>query len=109
MMVREGVLHNPEVDVIFAQHISSGDCTGTFIYRPGSVDAENDIFHITIHGLQSHGAAPWAGVDPIVTGSPVVLALQTIISRNARLTAPPAEIAVGAFHGKWLRQRGESI
>ena len=72
-MVKQNVLDSPKVDVIFGQHISSGDAIGTFIYKPGSVSAENDIFKITVHGKQSHGAAPWAGVDPIVTASQIVL------------------------------------
>ncbi len=98
LMVKEGALNDPKVDVIFGQHISSGDKIGTFTYRPGSVSAENDIFKITVHGKQSHGASPWAGVDPIVTASQIVMALQTIISRNSKLTTNAAVITVGSFH-----------
>lgn len=98
LMVKEGVLDNPKVDVIFGQHIASGTNVGTFTYRPGSVSAENDIFKITIHGKQSHGAAPWSGVDPIVTGAQIILGLQTIVSRNLPLTEQAAVLTVGAFH-----------
>jgi len=98
MMVRENALIDPNVDVIFGQHISSGDKIGTFTYKPGSVSAENDVFRITIHGKQSHGAAPWGGIDPIVTASQIVLGLQTIISRNSQLTKQAAVITVGSFH-----------
>ena len=98
LMVKEGALENPKVDVIFGQHISSGDSVGTFTYRPGGAAAENDIFKITVHGRQSHGASPWSGVDPIVTGAQIVLGLQTIISRNSKLTENAAVITVGAFH-----------
>lgn len=97
-MVKEGALEDPKVDVIFGQHISSGDKIGHFTYRPGSVAAENDIFKITVHGKQSHGASPWSGVDPIVTASQMVMALQTIISRNSKLTSAAAVITVGSFH-----------
>lgn len=97
-MVKEGVLDNPKVDVIFGQHISSGNPVGTFMFKPGSVSAENDIFRITVHGKQSHGAAPWASVDPIVTASQIVLGLQTIISRNIQLTSYPAVLTVGSIH-----------
>jgi len=97
-MVKEGVLDDPKVDVIFGQHIESGGTIGTFSYRSGSVAAENDIFKITVHGKQSHGAAPWSGVDPIVTASQIVMALQTIISRNSQLTKNAAVITVGSFH-----------
>jgi len=98
LMVKEGALENPKVDVIFGQHISSGDKIGTFTYKPGSVAAENDIFKITVHGKQSHGASPWSGIDPIVTASQMVMALQTIISRNSKLTSEAAVITVGSFH-----------
>ena len=98
LMVKEGALENPKVDVIFGQHISSARKIGTFTYRPGSVAAENDIFKITVHGKQSHGASPWSGIDPIVTASQMVVALQTIISRNSELTSDAAVITVGSFH-----------
>jgi amidohydrolase len=98
LMVKEGVLENPKVDVIFGQHISSGTELGTFTYRPGSVSAENDIFRITVRGKQSHGASPWTGVDPIVTGAQIVMGLQTIVSRNLMLTEHAAVLTIGAFH-----------
>lgn len=98
LMVKEGVLDNPKVDVIFGQHIASGTNVGTFTYRPGSVSAENDIFKITVHGKQTHGAAPWSGVDPIVTGAQIILGLQTIVSRNIPLTEQAAVLTIGAFH-----------
>jgi amidohydrolase len=97
-MVKEGVLDNPKVDVIFGQHIASGIETGKFTYRAGSVSAENDIFSITIKGKQSHGAAPWTGVDPIVTASQIVMGLQTIVSRNLPLPLNAAVVTVGSFH-----------
>lgn len=98
LMVKENVLDNPKVDVIFGQHISSGTPIGTFHYKPGSVSAENDIFKIIVHGKQSHGASPWSGVDPIVTASQIVIGLQTIISRNIQLTNSAAVITVGSIH-----------
>ena len=98
LMVKEGVLDDPKAEVIFGQHISSGTDPGVFNYRPGSSNAENDIFKITVKGKQSHGASPWSGVDPIVTGSQIVLALQTIVSRNMPLTDNAAVVTVGAFH-----------
>ncbi len=98
LMVKEGVLDNPKVDVIFGQHISSGTDIGSFTYRPGSVSAENDIFRITIRGKQSHGAAPWLSVDPIVTGAQIIMGLQTIVSRNLPLTEQAAVLTIGAFH-----------
>lgn len=98
LMVKEGVLDNPKVDVIFGQHIASGNDIGLFTYRPGGFYAENDIYQITIHGKQSHGASPWTSVDPIVTGAQIIMGLQTIVSRNLPLTDNAAVVTVGAFN-----------
>ena len=61
--------------------------------------ASADSFTITVKGRQTHGAVPWGGVDPIVLGSQVVLALQTIISRTVNITEAPAVVTVGRFTG----------
>ncbi len=98
LMVKEGVLDNPKVDVVFGQHIASGSPTGVITFRPGGFYAANDIFKITVKGKQSHGAAPWAGVDPIITGAQILLGLQTIVSRNVPLTENAAVVTVGAFN-----------
>lgn len=58
-----------------------------------------DGFRIVVHGRQTHGALPAAGVDPIVIGSQIVLGLQTVISRQVNLNTAPAVLTVGAFHG----------
>jgi len=70
---------------------------GTITYRPGPMLASADSFLITIKGKQTHGAAPWGGIDPIVIGSQVVMALQTIVSRNVNITEAPAIVTVGRF------------
>lgn len=98
LMVKEGVLDNPKVDVVFGQHIASANPTGVITFRPGGFYAANDIFRITVKGKQSHGASPWAGVDPIVTGAQILLGLQTIVSRNMPLTDNAAVVTVGAFN-----------
>ena len=98
LMVREGVLDNPKVDVVFGQHIASGTETGVITFRPGGFYAANDIFKITVKGKQSHGASPWASVDPIITGAQILLGLQTIVSRNLPLTENAAAGTVGAFN-----------
>ncbi|MFN8345368.1 MAG: amidohydrolase [Spirosomataceae bacterium] len=98
LMVREGVLENPTVDVVFGQHIASGTETGIITFRPGGFYAANDIFKITVKGKQSHGAAPWASVDPIITGAQILLGLQTIVSRNLPITENAAVVTVGAFN-----------
>jgi len=52
-----------------------------------------------VHGRQTHGAFPANGIDPIVVGAQIVLAYQTIISRQVDLTTAPAVLTVGAFNG----------
>lgn len=59
--------------------------------------AAADSFEIIVRGRQTHGAAPWAGVDPIVIGSQIVTALQTIVSRQVNITEQPAIVTVGQF------------
>ena len=56
-----------------------------------------DTFHITVKGRQTHGARPWAGVDPIVIASQIVLGLQTIQSRQVDVTSDPSVLTVGIF------------
>ncbi|MBI1342114.1 MAG: amidohydrolase [Terrimonas sp.] len=98
LMVKEGVMDNPKVDVIFGMHIESAIEEGTFQYKPGAFMASSDWFTITIKGKQSHGSQPWLGVDPIVIGTEIINALQTIVSRESELTKAPVVITVGKFH-----------
>lgn len=95
LMVKEGVLENPKVDVIFGLHISAQTEVGKINYRPKGAMASSDWFKIKIKGKQAHGASPWQGVDPIVTASQIVLGLQTIVSRNVDLTESAAVVSVG--------------
>ena len=95
LMVKEGVLQNPNVDVIFGLHISAQTEVGKINYRPKGAMASSDWFKIKIKGKQAHGASPWQGIDPIVTASQVILGLQTIVSRNVNITESAAVVSVG--------------
>ena len=97
LMVREGVLENPKVDVIFGMHIQSISKLGMITYKPAGMMAASDWFSIKVKGKQSHGAAPWMGIDPIVIGAQIVSGLQTIISRQTDLTKEAAVITIGRF------------
>lgn len=99
LMVKEGVLQNPAVDAIFGLHVFSGLRAGTIQYRSGPLMASADSFTIRIRGRQTHGAMPWAGVDPIVVGAQIVTSLQTIVSRSVNITEAPAVVTIGAFNG----------
>jgi amidohydrolase len=99
IMVKEGVLKNPDVDVIFGLHISSDTDVGTVEYRPGGIMAAVDPFKIIIKGKQAHGAYPWLSVDPVTTAAQIILGLQTIVSRETVLTENAAVISIGSIHG----------
>src|SRR5918993_2533111 len=97
-MVNANVLENPKVDAIFGLHVFPFPA-GSITYRSGPLMASADSFIIRVKGRQTHGAIPWGGVDPIVVGSQIVLALQTIISRSVDITQAPAVVTVGRFTG----------
>ncbi|MES3033329.1 MAG: amidohydrolase [Gemmatimonadota bacterium] len=97
-MIRDGALDNPKVDAVFGLHVFPGPL-GSVGYRTGPLLAASNSFTLTVRGRQTHGAAPWAGVDPIVIGSQIVMGLQTIISRQIDITAVPAIVTVGAING----------
>jgi amidohydrolase len=99
MMVKEGVMDNPRPEAVFGLHIGSMHEVGTIAYRPGPVMAAADILRITVQGRQTHGSAPWAGVDPIVVAAQIVLGLQTIVSRQINLTSEPAVVTIGGIDG----------
>ncbi len=98
LMVKEGVLDNPKVDAIFGLHVFPMTA-GSIEYRPGPLMASGDGFTIRITGKQTHGAVPWGGIDPIVVGAQIVMALQTIVSRSVNITEAPAVVTIGAFNG----------
>lgn len=98
LMVKEGVLENPKVDVIFGLHINAQTEVGKINYRPKGAMASSDWFTIKIKGKQSHGAYPWMSIDPIVIASQVIMGLQTIVSRNVNLTESPAVVSVGQIN-----------
>ena len=95
LMIKEGVLKNPDVDVIFGLHIASGYDVGTISYKAGGTMAAAQSFKINVKGKQSHGSRPWGGVDPIIVSAKIIDGLQTIISREAELTNEAAVITVG--------------
>ncbi len=99
LMIKQGVLENPKPDAIFGLHVFAGLESGKIAYRPGPTMAAVDNLEITIKGRQTHGAKPWAGVDPIVVTSQVILGLQTIVSRQVDVTAEPSIITIGSIHG----------
>lgn len=98
-MVKEGVMENPKVDVVFGLHINSAAEVGTILYRPGGTMAASTDFRIVVRGRSAHGAYPWSSIDPIVVSAEIINNLQTIISRNLNLTENPAIVTIGSIKG----------
>ena len=97
MMIAEGALQNPAVDAVVVLHISQGEEVGHASVRPLGLMASAQRFDVEIMGSQTHGARPWAGVDPIVVGAQIVNGLQTIVSRQVDITQHPVVVTVGQF------------
>ena len=98
LMVKEGVLKNPDVDAIFGLHINSGTPVGKITYKPGGMMAASQRFVIDVKGKQAHGSTPWQSVDPIVAAAQIINGLQTIVSRESQLTKEGAVISIGSIH-----------
>ncbi len=99
LMIKEGVLENPKVDVMFGLHISSQTDVGKITYRSEGIMAASDWYTIKVKGKQTHGSQPWTGVDPVVISAQIINGLQTIISRQTDITKNPAVISVTTVHG----------
>ena len=81
-MISDGVLSDPPVDAILAQHVSPHYPTGTIALRTGAMTSSSDRFYIRINGKSSHGSEPDGGIDAVVIGGHVITALQAIVSRT---------------------------
>lgn len=98
LMIKEGVMDNPKVDVIFGLHISSIIPAGDIQYKSGSFMASSDWFTIKVKGKSSHGSQPWTSIDPIAVSAQIIEGLQNIVSRQMELTKAPIVITVGKIH-----------
>ena len=99
LMVKQGVMDHPKVDVIFGMHIESWIPAGDIQYKPGAFMASSIWFSIKVKGRSSHGAQPWLSVDPIVVAAQIMQGLQNIVSRQMDLTKAPLVITVGKIQG----------
>ena len=96
-MLEDGFLELFPCDAMFGMHNAPGVPEGQFLAVPGFAMASSDSVTITVRGKGGHGAMPQAAIDPVVAASSIVMALQTIVSRNV----PPLQmgiVTVGAFH-----------
>ena len=99
LMIKDGALENPHVDVMFGLHINSQTEVGKIKYRVGGIMAASDWFKINVKGKQTHGSQPWSGIDPVVVSAQIINGLQTIVSRQTELTKNPAVISVSVING----------
>jgi amidohydrolase len=99
LMVKQGVLDKPAVDAAFGLHISSGLEVGHIDWKRGGAYASVDDFRILVNGRQAHGAYPWTSADPVVTSAYIITALQTIVSREMKLTHNAAVVTIGKING----------
>ncbi len=97
-MCDDGLMSKFGIQEIYAMHTDPGLPIGQFSTATGPLGAAADGFHIRIEGKGTHAADPNMGVDPIVVGANVILALQTIVSRNLH-AMKNAVVSVGAIHG----------
>ncbi|MGF6656406.1 hippurate hydrolase [Paraburkholderia youngii] len=96
-MLDDGLFERFPCDAVFAMHNMPGFPTGKLGFMPGSFMASSDTVIIKVIGRGGHGAVPHKAVDPVVVCAQIVLALQSIVSRNI---APldMSIITVGAIH-----------
>lgn len=99
LMLAEGLFDIVTPEAAFGLHLISSLQTGVVGYRPGPFMAGSDFFRVVVRGRQTHGAIPWAGVDPIVVAAQIVTGLQTIVSRQLDITDVPSVVSIGAIRG----------
>ena len=96
-MMDDGLFEHHPCDAVFAMHNMPGTPVGHFVFRDGAAMASSDYVTIRIHGTGGHGAMPHRSADPLVAASSIVMALQTIVSRNVD-PLHTAVVTVGALH-----------
>ncbi|HIF9290176.1 TPA: M20 aminoacylase family protein [Photobacterium damselae] len=96
-MIADGLFTRWNIDAVYAMHNLPGIPEGHFVTRPHSIMASESSFEIEVIATGGHAAMPHMGTDPIVVGSQIVLALQTIVSRHLSTIDETAVISVTEF------------
>lgn len=99
LMLKQGLFAKEKPEAIFGIHVWAPANTGVVQYRSGPLMASSDRFEITVKGRQTHGSAPWGGVDPIVAAAQIINNVQTIVSRQINITKAPAVVSFGIVEG----------
>lgn len=98
IMIKEGVLKNPNVDAMIGQHVMPLIDAGKVGFRKGLYMASADEIYITIHGKGGHAAHPHQNIDPVAISAQVITALQQVVSRSAKPSIPSV-LSIGKIHG----------
>lgn len=85
-------------EAIFGLHVWPRPA-GQIAWRAGGAMAASDVLKIVVHGRQTHGSQPWLGVDPVIVAAQIMIALQTIPSRQLDITRAPSLVTIGSIHG----------
>ena len=96
-MMDDGLFSLHPCDAVFAMHNMPGVPAGHFVFRDGAAMASSDYATIRIHGTGGHGAMPHRAADPLVASASIIMALQTVVSRNVD-PLHTAVVTVGALH-----------
>lgn len=99
LMLKEGLFAERKPEAVFGLHVFSNMPVNTVAYRAGPAMASSDSFRLLVKGRQTHGSRPWNGIDPIVVAAQIVLAAQTIQSRQVDVTKAPSVLSFGAIEG----------
>ncbi|MGQ7934795.1 M20 aminoacylase family protein [Paraburkholderia sp. D1E] len=94
-MIEEGLFERFPCDSVYALHNGPGIPVGQFVVKTGGVTAASDVATVTLTGVGGHGAMPDKARDPIVAAGSLIMALQTIVSRNL----PASEVGVVSIGG----------
>jgi len=96
-MLADGLFERFPCDAVFAMHNMPGLPQGRLVLREGAAMASSDSATITLRGVGGHGAMPHLAADPVVAAASLVMALQTVVSRNVD-PQQTAVVTVGALH-----------
>ena len=99
LMLKEGLFKDFKPEAMFGLHVFSSVQAGQIAVRGGPLMAASDRFSIKITGRQTHGSAPWNGIDPIVAAADMIGTAQTIVSRRTNIAKLPAVVTFGAIKG----------
>ena len=98
LMIKDGVLKNPDVELVFGQHVYPDMEVGHVGFKPGMYMASADELYITVKGKGGHGGLPHKNIDTILLASHVVTGIQQLVSRRAN-AGTPTVVSIGKFIG----------